>query len=137
MVSQNLRTTTPARASCVGSLPVLGGTQTFEAFDKHATVPGAVVDGEMAPPGQVSPESPEIGPGAFFVCGCGDRYDVVEASVERLGDPPDAAALPGRIRAFEDHDDRALVGLQVARQAANRKLELLDPSPVLGLGDRS
>ena len=44
----------------VGSLPLLPGSETFDALHEHAAIPAAIKDGDVALLRQVAPEAPEV-----------------------------------------------------------------------------
>src|SRR5665811_2191906 len=88
----------------VSAHPVGFGTEFLDTLYQYAAIPGTVKNRDTAAPRDVPPESPQVGLGAFFFGGCGDRNDVVIARIQCAGDAADGAALAGGIVAFEHGD---------------------------------
>src|SRR6185503_18155425 len=94
------------------------GAEALDPLDQHPPVPGSIEDRELAPPREVTPETPEVRLSALLLGGRGDRVDVILAGVERARHPADGAALSGRVRALEDRDHG---DVPVARVAAQQR----------------
>ena len=62
------------------------------------------------------PETPQIGLGAFFFRGRGNRDDLVLARIDRAGDAADGAAFAGCIVALEDRHHGDVLESRIARQ---------------------
>src|SRR6185437_11598050 len=85
----------------IAAHPVGFGTQSLDALDQHAAIPGAVEDREAPAAGNVPPESPQIRLSAFFLVGCRDGNHLVPTWIERARDSANAAALAGGVEPLE------------------------------------
>src|SRR3954451_2493023 len=90
----------------VGTLPLLRRRELLDALDEYAAVPAAVEHDHPAPPRQLRPEPPQKVVALLVVRRCGELRDPYVSRVERSHQPLDAAALAGRVPAFEQNTQR-------------------------------
>src|SRR3989338_4263424 len=107
----------------VSAHPVSFRAVALDALDQHAAIPGTVENRHPVAPRDMPPETPQVGLGALFLGGRGDRDDVVLARIQRAGDAADRAALAGSIVTLEHGDDGDVLELRAARQ--QRELALV------------
>ena len=85
------------------TLPLVAPAKRFDPLHEDAAIPAPVEDQHLARLGEMTPEAPQVRPGALFVAGRGNRHDLEEPRIQRVGEAADHAPLASGISAFKHH----------------------------------
>src|SRR5271166_6272060 len=106
----------------VGALPFRFAGESFHSLHQHATIPGAIKNGDLSALRQSSPEAIQVMPGSVFALRRADGINDVAAGIKLFGDALDRTALARSIPTFEGDDDRALLQVNLISQLAQLDL---------------
>ena len=100
----------------VCTAPLLVGAKAFNMLHQHASIPGAVKNGDMPILWKGVPETPQMRVVLFNRARRGNGNHLIAARVKRLRNPLDIAALPGRVPSFICEDQRDFFKIQPPMQ---------------------
>ena len=110
----------------IGTLPLGVRGKSLDPLHQHASVPGAVKDGDFSIGGKAVPESPEVVMAILLRRGLLGRINAYKTGIKKLQRPLDGTALTGGIRALDHDDDRTLALLESELEVEKTQLELLE-----------